>query len=96
MDQVIYVLLLFKQISYHGSEEGGESEDSEGENQELAQIDRGVCVFVFIHFLNTVINCLISVGRTFLTLIILAKHCGCSLCKYNDSLNCVATKLTKN
>ncbi|KAF4102534.1 hypothetical protein G5714_017334 [Onychostoma macrolepis] len=27
-------------ISYHGSEEGGESEDSEGENQELAQIDR--------------------------------------------------------
>lgn len=36
--------LLLKQISYHGSEEGGESEDSEGENQELAQIDRGVCV----------------------------------------------------
>jgi len=34
--------LLLKQISYHGSEEGGESEDSEGENQELAQIDRGV------------------------------------------------------
>ncbi|XDV43676.1 hypothetical protein PO909_012115 [Leuciscus waleckii] len=32
--------LLLKQISYHGSEEGGESEDSEGENQELAQIDR--------------------------------------------------------
>ncbi|XP_059375382.1 uncharacterized protein LOC132111799 [Carassius carassius] len=27
-------------ISYHGSEEGVESEDSEGENQELAQIDR--------------------------------------------------------
>ncbi|XP_066559284.1 uncharacterized protein LOC136749172 isoform X2 [Amia ocellicauda] len=27
-------------ISYHGSEEGGESEDSEGENQELVQIDR--------------------------------------------------------
>ncbi|XP_028857705.1 uncharacterized protein LOC114802696 [Denticeps clupeoides] len=27
-------------ISYHGSEEGGESEDSEEENQELAQIDR--------------------------------------------------------
>ncbi|XP_048830411.1 uncharacterized protein si:dkey-16j16.4 isoform X1 [Brienomyrus brachyistius] len=27
-------------ISYHGSEEGWESEDSEGENQELAQIDR--------------------------------------------------------
>ncbi|XP_030643036.1 uncharacterized protein LOC115823150 [Chanos chanos] len=27
-------------VSYHGSEEGGESEDSEGENQELAQIDR--------------------------------------------------------
>ncbi|XP_029114538.1 uncharacterized protein LOC114912331 [Scleropages formosus] len=27
-------------ISYHGSEDGGESEDSEGENQELAQIDR--------------------------------------------------------
>lgn len=36
--------LLLKQISYHGSEEGGESEDSEGENQELAQIDRGVCI----------------------------------------------------
>lgn len=34
------------QISYHGSEDGGESEDSEGENQELAQIDRGVCVCV--------------------------------------------------
>uniref|UniRef100_A0A3Q3VU86 Uncharacterized protein n=1 Tax=Mola mola TaxID=94237 RepID=A0A3Q3VU86_MOLML len=29
-----------KQISYHGSGEGGESDDSEGENQELAQIDR--------------------------------------------------------
>lgn len=29
------------QISYHGSGEG-ESDDSEGENQELAQIDRGV------------------------------------------------------
>lgn len=29
------------QISYHGSGEGGESDDSEGENQELAQIDRG-------------------------------------------------------
>ncbi|XP_015212739.1 uncharacterized protein [Lepisosteus oculatus] len=27
-------------ISYHGSNEGGESEDSEGENQELVQIDR--------------------------------------------------------
>ncbi|XP_061117057.1 histone-lysine N-methyltransferase SETD1A isoform X1 [Conger conger] len=27
-------------ISYHGGEEGWESEDSEGENQELAQIDR--------------------------------------------------------
>ncbi|KAL4624265.1 hypothetical protein GN956_G18979 [Arapaima gigas] len=27
-------------ISYHGGEDGGESEDSEGENQELAQIDR--------------------------------------------------------
>ncbi|XP_056623668.1 uncharacterized protein si:dkey-16j16.4 [Triplophysa dalaica] len=27
-------------ISYHGIEEGGESDDSEGENQELAQIDR--------------------------------------------------------
>ncbi|XP_020775306.1 uncharacterized protein si:dkey-16j16.4 isoform X1 [Boleophthalmus pectinirostris] len=27
-------------ISYHGSGEGGESDDSEGENQELAQIDR--------------------------------------------------------
>ncbi|XP_026857290.2 uncharacterized protein si:dkey-16j16.4 isoform X1 [Electrophorus electricus] len=27
-------------ISYHGSEEGGESDDSEEENQELAQIDR--------------------------------------------------------
>ncbi|XP_072313416.1 uncharacterized protein [Eucyclogobius newberryi] len=27
-------------ISYHGSDEGGESDDSEGENQELAQIDR--------------------------------------------------------
>lgn len=27
-------------ISYRGSEEGGESDDSEGENQELAQIDR--------------------------------------------------------
>lgn len=33
------------QISYHGSEDGGESEDSEGENQELAQIDRGVFVY---------------------------------------------------
>lgn len=31
------------QISYHGSGEGGESDDSEGENQELAQIDRGQC-----------------------------------------------------
>ncbi|KAI7804167.1 hypothetical protein IRJ41_000387 [Triplophysa rosa] len=31
---------LLKQISYHGIEEGGESDDSEGENQELAQIDR--------------------------------------------------------
>lgn len=29
------------QISYHGSGEGGESDDSEGENQELVQIDRG-------------------------------------------------------
>ncbi|XP_019731698.1 uncharacterized protein LOC109519543 isoform X2 [Hippocampus comes] len=28
------------QFSYHGSGEGGESDDSEGENQELAQIDR--------------------------------------------------------
>ncbi|XP_061699744.1 uncharacterized protein si:dkey-16j16.4 [Syngnathoides biaculeatus] len=27
-------------FSYHGSGEGGESDDSEGENQELAQIDR--------------------------------------------------------
>ncbi|XP_034015558.1 uncharacterized protein si:dkey-16j16.4 [Thalassophryne amazonica] len=27
-------------ISYHGGVEGGESDDSEGENQELAQIDR--------------------------------------------------------
>ncbi|CAB1419561.1 unnamed protein product [Pleuronectes platessa] len=27
-------------ISYHGSGEGVESDDSEGENQELAQIDR--------------------------------------------------------
>nr|XP_020470202.1 uncharacterized protein LOC109968344 isoform X2 [Monopterus albus] len=27
-------------ISYHGNGEGGESDDSEGENQELAQIDR--------------------------------------------------------
>nr|XP_015830926.2 uncharacterized protein si:dkey-16j16.4 [Nothobranchius furzeri] len=27
-------------ISYHGGGEGGESDDSEGENQELAQIDR--------------------------------------------------------
>lgn len=27
-------------ISYHGSGDGGESDDSEGENQELAQIDR--------------------------------------------------------
>lgn len=33
----------FFQISYHGSGEGGESDDSEGENQELAQIDRGMC-----------------------------------------------------
>lgn len=40
--------LLLKQISYHGSEEGGESEDSEGENQELAQIDRGECVCVCV------------------------------------------------
>lgn len=31
----------YLQISYHGSGEGGESDDSEGENQELAQIDRG-------------------------------------------------------
>uniref|UniRef100_A0A8C8LSU1 Uncharacterized protein n=1 Tax=Oncorhynchus tshawytscha TaxID=74940 RepID=A0A8C8LSU1_ONCTS len=29
-----------QQISYHGSGEGAESDDSEGENQELAQIDR--------------------------------------------------------
>lgn len=44
-----------KQISYHGCEEGGESEDSEGENQELAQIDRGrcVCVFPFYPFLTS-------------------------------------------
>lgn len=33
----------FLQISYHGGGEGGESDDSEGENQELAQIDRGMC-----------------------------------------------------
>lgn len=50
--------LLLKQISYHGSEEGGESEDSEGENQELAQIDRGMCicffVFVFLFFATCV------------------------------------------
>lgn len=46
--------LLLKQISYHGSEEGGESEDSEGENQELAQIDRGVCIcFLFVWFFAT-------------------------------------------
>ncbi|KAK3537698.1 hypothetical protein QTP70_017904 [Hemibagrus guttatus] len=32
--------VMTERISYHGSEEGGESEDSEGENQELAQIDR--------------------------------------------------------
>ncbi|XP_056152173.1 uncharacterized protein si:dkey-16j16.4 [Lampris incognitus] len=30
----------FSWISYHGGGEGGESDDSEGENQELAQIDR--------------------------------------------------------
>lgn len=36
-------LILPFQISYHGSGEGGESDDSEGENQELAQIDRGEC-----------------------------------------------------
>lgn len=35
------------QISYHGSGEGGESDDSEGENQELAQIDRGRCPLLF-------------------------------------------------
>lgn len=35
------------QISYHGSGEGGESDDSEGENQELAQIDRGECSLPF-------------------------------------------------
>ncbi|XP_051941812.1 uncharacterized protein si:dkey-16j16.4 [Hippocampus zosterae] len=29
-----------RKFSYHGSGEGGESDDSEGENQELAQIDR--------------------------------------------------------
>uniref|UniRef100_A0AAQ4PXI4 Si:dkey-16j16.4 n=1 Tax=Gasterosteus aculeatus aculeatus TaxID=481459 RepID=A0AAQ4PXI4_GASAC len=29
-----------QKISYHGRGEGGESDDSEGENQELAQIDR--------------------------------------------------------
>ncbi|KAK1792915.1 hypothetical protein P4O66_001641 [Electrophorus voltai] len=34
------MLNLLCQISYHGSEEGGESDDSEEENQELAQIDR--------------------------------------------------------
>lgn len=35
------------QISYHGTGEGGESDDSEGENQELAQIDRGRCPLLF-------------------------------------------------
>lgn len=35
------------QISYHGSGDGGESDDSEGENQELAQIDRGESSFLF-------------------------------------------------
>lgn len=37
------------QISYHGSAEGGESDDSEGENQELAQIDRGERPLFFLH-----------------------------------------------
>ncbi len=39
----IITISSFLQISYHGSGEGGESDDSEGENQELAQIDRGKC-----------------------------------------------------
>ena len=39
--------MLFSQISYHGSGEGFESDDSEGENQELAQIDRGVYVVLY-------------------------------------------------
>lgn len=34
--------VFYFQISYNGSGEG-ESDDSEGENQELAQIDRGKC-----------------------------------------------------
>lgn len=38
-----YSIQSFFQISYHGSGEGVESDDSEGENQELAQIDRGTC-----------------------------------------------------
>lgn len=37
----MFFFLFFFKISYHGSGEGGESDDSEGENQELAQIDRG-------------------------------------------------------
>lgn len=42
-------LILSFQISYHGSGEGGESDDSEGENQELAQIDRGE-LFLYCRF----------------------------------------------
>lgn len=45
------------QISYHGSKEGLESDDSEGENQELVQIDKGKCTWMTfdtcIHYVFT-------------------------------------------
>lgn len=44
-DSVEDINLTCFQISYHGGGEGGESDDSEGENQELAQIDRGEFTF---------------------------------------------------
>lgn len=49
-------LILSFQISYHGSGEGGESDDSEGENQELAQIDRGECSLLTKLFLYCKFN----------------------------------------
>lgn len=49
-------LILSFQISYHGSGEGGESDDSEGENQELAQIDRGECSLLTELFLHCKFN----------------------------------------
>lgn len=53
------------QISYHGSGEGGESDDSEGENQELAQIDRGKCPLLFC-IMKTVLLLYWSLFNSFL------------------------------